>query len=62
MKEKREETISKKGKIAQSASYREYVSDSLIGILRGVKLPEDFTGDYRELIREMREKDYENLD
>ena len=58
-----EVTISKNGKpIAKLVPYREYVSDSLVGVLSGVQLPDDFTGDYRELIREMREKDYENLD
>ena len=58
-----EVTISKNGKpIVKLVPYREYVSDSLVGVLSGVKLPDDFTGDYRELIREMREKDYENLD
>lgn len=58
-----EVTISKNGKpIAKLVPYKEYVSDSLIGVLSDVKLPDDFAGDYRGLIREMRGKDYENLD
>ena len=55
--------ISKNGKpIAKLVPYKEYVSDSLIGVLSDVELPDDFKGDYRGLIREMRGKDYENLD
>lgn len=55
--------ISKNGKlVAKLVPYKEYSSDSLVGILSDVNLPEDFNGDYRELIREMRVMDYENLD
>ena len=56
-------TISKNGKpIAKLVPYKEYVSDSLVGVLRGVDVPDDFGGDYRGLIRQMREQDYESLD
>ena len=55
--------ISKNGKlVAKLVPYKEYSSDSLVGILSDVNLPEDFNGDYRELIREMRVMDYENFD
>lgn len=58
-----EVTISKNGKpIAKLVPYKEYVSDSLVGILNDVELPDDFDGDYRTMIREMRVNDYENLD
>ena len=58
-----EVTISKNGKpIAKLVPYKEYVSDSLVGILSDVELPDDFDGDYRTVIREMRVNDYENLD
>lgn len=56
-------TISKNGKpIAKLVPYKEYVSDSLVGVLRDVELPDDFDGDYRGLIRQMRGQDYESLD
>ena len=56
-------TISKNGKpIAKLVPYRNYVTDSLVGLLGDVKLPKNFDGDYRKLIGEMREKDYESLD
>ena len=58
-----EVTISKNGKpIAKLVPYKEYVSDSLVGILNDEELPDDFDGDYRTMIREMRVNDYENLD
>ena len=58
-----EVTISKNGKpIAKLVPYKEYVSDSLVGILNDAELPDDFDGDYRTMIREMRVNDYENLD
>ena len=56
-------TISKNGKpIAKLVPFKEYASDSLVGVLGSVPMPEDFDGDYRKLIREMREMDYESLD
>lgn len=56
-------TISKNGKpIAKLVPYKEYVSDSLVGVLRDVDVPDDFGGDYSGLIRQMREQDYESLD
>ena len=56
-------TISKNGKpIARLVPYKEYISDSLVGVLSDVELPEGFDGDYRKLIQEMRGMDYENLD
>ena len=58
-----EVTISKNGKpIAKLVPYREFVSDSLVGVLGDVVFPDDFDGDYRALIREMRGMDYESLD
>ncbi|MBE6045198.1 MAG: type II toxin-antitoxin system Phd/YefM family antitoxin [Clostridiales bacterium] len=58
-----EVTISKNGKpIAKLVPYKEYVSDSLVGVLNDGNLPESFDGDYRHLIREMRRADYEDLD
>ena len=55
--------ISKNGKlIAQLVPYRQSKTDTLVGILKDSYLPEDFDGDYRELIGEMRRRDYEDLD
>ena len=56
-------TISKNGKpVAKLVPYKEYVTDSLVGIFHDVDLPEDFDGDYRKMISEMRGVDYEDLD
>lgn len=55
--------ISKNGKlVAQLIPYQHRVSDSLVGILNEGLLPENFDGDYRSLIADMRMKDYEDLD
>jgi len=55
--------ISKNGKlVAKLVPYKEYASDSLVGVLSDACLPDGFRGDYRELLREMRARDYENLD
>ena len=54
--------ISKNGiLVAKLVPYREYETDSLIGILDAKALQKDFDGDYRKLIQEMREKDYSTL-
>ena len=54
--------ISKNGRpVARLARYKERVSDSLVGVLDAGMLPEGFGGDYRQLIREERIRDYEDL-
>lgn len=53
--------ITKNGhKVAKLVPAKESITDSLVGILKDVELPENFDGDYRKWIREMRYRDYEN--
>ena len=55
--------ISKNGRlVAKLVPYKEYKVDSLIGVLSDVLLPDDFDGDYRRIIGEMRCSDYEDND
>ena len=55
--------ITKNGKlVARLVPAKEYKADSLIGVLGAGALPKDFDGDYRELLWEMRMRDYESLD
>ena len=63
VRQEEEIAISKNGQIvARLTPYHHYESDALVGVLDGASLPEDFDGDYRKWMQEMRMDDYENID
>lgn len=56
-------TIKKNGKpVARLIPYQHSNFDSLTGLLADAELPDDFDGDYRDLLHEMRKEDYESID
>ena len=60
---KEETIVTKNGKpIIRLVPYRQSRVDTIAGLLDPAVLPEDFDGDYKSVLQELRRKDYEDLD